>query len=224
MMITSENGRNVRDIISGWDSNQAYYARWRVYVPTEEDDDKEICVAKRLKYCFSDESCVPGYSKIIVSRKTAEDPSFRITQGNHDFVGPDIPKIRQNELVIAHYPVRSKEQIIAKALVGWTNILAMPYRKQGNGEIWHKVYDKAKSSFSLDIDQLWEVCMNYIDTSNPEKINVIRNPLNADERAFEIRYTSINEINPLSSYFDNTENLAKAYQKLLEEKMNNSEG
>ena len=67
--------------------------------------------------------------KVMFSSKTASREGFLIGQGNHEFIGPDTPKNDESDLLIAHYPVRSKEQLISKVLVGWTNYLANPFRE-----------------------------------------------------------------------------------------------
>lgn len=215
-ILLSRDGRDVREVISGWQTSDAYYAKWRVYVPTEFDKTYQICIPDRLQYAFSDK--YENLSKIVFSKDTASDAGFRIAQGNHDFIGPNVAKISQDDLFIAHYPVRSAEQIISKALVGWTNYLAMPYRKDDNGTHWQKIYDQCKDTFQVSIEQMQQICRLYIPDQD-SGLEIEKLPLNLDEKAYTIKYTSRNEINPIRNYIENTESLAKAYERLLTEKM-----
>lgn len=214
-ILVSKNGKSVRDVIESWDKNKGYYANWRIYIPTEEDDNKIICPAKRQTFCFSDDLVKEG--KIIFGNDIALDKNFRIVQGNHCFVGVDNEKVKQEELIIAHYPVRSEAQIISKALVGWTNYIAMPERLKGNGDHWKAIYDYYKRNSSISIDAMWEICMMYLYNKDLSIENVIleREILNIDSRAYIIKYTKEKEVDPFLNYMLNTEKLAENYANLL---------
>lgn len=216
-ILTSTTTRTVREIISTWDKNDSYYAKWRIYTPTEEDDYNEICVAKRQKFHFSDS--LVSQKKVIFSSSTASNENFRIVQGNHYYIGSDSIQKDQEELIISHYPVRSEEQIISKALVGWTNYLAMPNKAEGNGGHWQAIYNQYKEHFKIDIDMMWKICMMYLRSDlTLDKINVEFMPANIEESATSIKYTSKYEINPFLNYINNTEQLAVNYSSLLEKK------
>lgn len=216
-ILISRNGGNVRDIIGNWDLGCAYFAKWRIFVPTELDNKEEKCVIKRIRYYFADSLVTE--KKVIFSNVAALSEDFRIVQGNHDFIGPDIPKISQEELIIAHYPVRSKEQISSKALIGWTNYLAMPNRVDSNGAHWREIYELCKNNNDISIDMLWKICMLYLNKDlNKVTIDLGYNASLIDEDALDIKYTKANEINPLLNYINNTEQLAMNYAKLLENK------
>lgn len=218
-ILVSKNGEDVREIISKWDKNKGYHANWRIYIPTEEDDNSIICPAKRQTFCFADELVNEG--KVMFSNDIALDENFRIVQGNHNFVGVDAEEVKQNELIIAHYPVRSEEQIIAKALVGWTNYIAMPERKEGNGNHWKYIYDYYKEYSTVSIDAMWQICMMYLNNEDISVDNVVVNQklLNIDSKAYEIKYTGSNEVNAFLNYMQNTEILAENYANLLKEKL-----
>ncbi len=219
-ILLGRDGKNVRDVISAWDEDCAYYSPERTYIPTEEDDPGEICIIRREQFMFAER--LSGMPKIAFSRKLALSGELRIVQGNHDITGIEVKKCTQPDLVIAHFPVRSKEQIISKALVGWTNYLAMPFRRDRNGAHWERIYERFKKSFDVDIDMMWELSFLYLKDTAPDELEIERVPLDIDEKGFEIRYTTANEIDPILNYIENTENLAKAYEKLLTEKMTNN--
>ena len=157
--------------------------------------------------------------KVMFSSKTASKEGFLIGQGNHEFIGPETVKNEEQELLIAHYPVRSREQLLAKVLVGWTNYLASPFREERNGQQWEKIYNLYKSKMKVEDDHVLFACMQYIRDADKGNIEINEDPVNLDEKAFVIKYTSKNEIDPLKLYMDNTEELARAYANLLGEKM-----
>lgn len=218
ILASNMDGVSVRDIISALDTNTLYYANWRLFVPTEEDNPNEICVAKRQTYTFSDKMVTSH--KVIFHRDLASLDDFRIVQGNHDIKGIEAPKVDLTNLFVAHYPVRSVAQITSKALVGWTNYLALPIREKGNGDHWKEIYDLVKNAGDISIEQLWMICLCYSDCKDLEQLEVQLRPLNIDSEGYKIAYTTPSEINPFMNYLYNTENIAKAYAKLQAEHLN----
>lgn len=217
-ILAAEDNGNIRDIISGLDRKKAYYAYWRIYTPTEKDDKSDICVISRQKYIYSDSFSTQR--KIFFNKEIAVAETFNISMGNHEIFGVDAEKLVEKRLVIAHFPVRSDVQIISKALVGWTNYLALPNRVEGNGAQWKVIYDVVKKTFSVPVELMQSMCRLYLDTSRGfEDLTIEYKPLSIDTKAFEIKYTRANEINPMQNYFNNTEQLAVAYAELLKEKM-----
>ena len=105
--------------------DQLYHLNCRVYFPTEYDDASILSVPERIQYHFID--TMPTYKKIIITKALRRSKDIRIVQGNHDVYmeNDDIIRIDLDHAFLAHYPVRSKEQILSKALVSVTNMLAM---------------------------------------------------------------------------------------------------
>lgn len=217
-VLTSENEKSVREIIAGLDRKKAYYAYWRIYVPTKEDDKNDICVIRRQKHIYADSFSTQR--KVFFNKLAAQAEEFNISMGNHEVFGTDAEKEINRDLIIAHFPVRSDVQIISKALVGWTNYLALPNRVEGNGAQWQVIYDVVKKTFSVPVELMQSMCRLYLDTSHGfDDLTIEYKPLNINEKAFDIKYTKANEINPIQNYFNNTEQLAAAYADLLREKM-----
>lgn len=217
-ILTSIDGSDVREKIAQLDDDKIYHIKWRNYIPTEEDDDNELCIMKRQTICFADK--FDSYYKVLIPKKWANDPKLAIAPGNHDAIGTDAPKAILNSLRIAHYPVRSKNQIISKALVGWTNYLAEPNRHPNVGHHWKKIYDMVKSGEEITIDSMWAICMTYMKNMTAGSIEVACEPIKIDAKAFETKYASANEVDPLINYINNAERIAQAYAKLLENATN----
>ena len=201
-------------VLSMLPDDVVYQATWRVYVPTE-DDDNDICVPKRQKVCFSSKHKTLG--KAIIPGKICKLPGFMIAQGNHFVIADgEIKIIDLPELRMAHYPCRSEEQLKSKALVGWTNYLVTK-RKDIWGLQWKNAYDKIKAGDRLGIDEQWKFCFMYLEDTDENDIELVFAPIEIDESAFVIKYTGDNEINAMKNYMENVEMLAKKYVNLLKD-------
>ena len=211
----------VRTVFNELDKRNLYYARWRIYIPTEEDDKDEVCVQRRLGVALADS--MVSTTKCFFSRSLALDDSFKIVQGNHDAYANYVKRLQLENIRIAHFPVRSAQQIAAKALVGWTNYLATPNVEAGNGLQWKHIYDFFKNNSDIPIEAMWQMCLMYADPDKTDHIRVEYVPLNLPDEAFSLKYTTANEVNAIRLYMDNVETLAASYAKMLGEKMDTNE-
>lgn len=210
-----KNPGAVRNILETLDDRKLYYVKWRIYVPNEGENDDRVSAPLKQTRCFSDSH--KTYNKIILSRHILRDYDTLIAQGNHDVVNCDAEQAFLEDLMIAHYPVRSVEQITAKALVGWTNVLALANNTNGNGSHRKPMYDLVKSGGKITLDMMWGMCALYITDLNEREADIVENPINIqDERAYQIKYTNEHEVDPWINYMNNTEQLAKNYRALKE--------
>ena len=90
------------------------------------DDMAEHNPLGRITHCRKIEN--PTYYKVVIAADSDETTCLWIPDGNH-FVahtsGKALPDIWSGtDLSIAHFPVRSPSQIMAKAICGWLAYLA----------------------------------------------------------------------------------------------------
>ncbi len=206
---------DIRESIEKLPQNNLYYLKWRTYVPNEEDDEKILCVAQRQKYCYGDEAV--GLKKVIIPKGILEDKTFEVVTGNHEGEG----KLIREHVVLsfacmAHFPCRSEAQVRSKVLTGWTNFLASPDRKDGEGVHWELMYSSAKKGKKISLNQMQEMASLYV--SNRESVPVNKKPVNLSEEAMLIKYTRPDEVNPWENYCTNVEALAEKYMELLKKK------
>lgn len=205
----------VRSVLESLDDSKLYYVKWRIYVPNDGENDDRISAPFKQTRCFSDSH--KTYNKVILSRHILRDYDTLIAQGNHDVVNCGAEPAFLEDLMIAHYPVRSVGQITAKAFVGWTNTLAINNNPDGNGGHWKTMYDLLKAGGKITIDMMWGMCALYIMDLDEKESEIVENPINIqDERAFLIKYTNEHEVNPWINYMNNTEQLAENYRRLKE--------
>ncbi|MCI9359294.1 MAG: methyltransferase domain-containing protein [Lachnospiraceae bacterium] len=206
---------DVRESIEKLAQDNLYYLDWRTYVPNEQDDENIIYVAQRQKYCYGDEA--ESLKKVIIPKGILADGTFEIKIGNHEGEG----KLIREHVVLsfacmAHFPCRSEAQVRSKVLTGWTNFLASPDRKDGEGVHWEVMYSAAKKGERISLNQMQEMASLYV--SNRESVPVNKKPVNLPEEAMLIKYTRPDEVNPWENYCTNVEALAEKYMELLKKK------
>lgn len=197
--------KTTRQVLEEISKNELHYTHWRMYIPTEYDDINELSVALRMRYRMDDQ--LRTSPKIVIPNQIV-DESFKIAQGNHYASGDLIMDYALlNELKIAHYPVRSAEQIKSKALVGWTNYLLMPDRKPSNGFQWKAIYEHIKNSGNISMNSLQMMTLSYYEELDESKINIICDTINLPEECFKTLYTRKNEINAMKNYMTHVESI-----------------
>ncbi|MCR4642010.1 MAG: glycosyltransferase family 2 protein [Lachnospiraceae bacterium] len=206
----------IGEAIQSLDRDSLYYISWRNYIPTEEDDPQVICVPERFRFCFDDEPEMT--KKVLIPAKILTD-DFTIADGNHYADGSKIKKrVHLADLRIAHYPVRSPQQIASKAVVGWMNNLTMPEREQGLNYHWERMYRSVRDGGLPSVDLMQAMCTLYRENPNDEEhLNVVCRPIRLPEKCMELKYTSGKEVNLFRNICFEMEALAESCAKYRRE-------
>lgn len=204
---------DIRQKIRKLSPNNLYYLKWKIYVPTEEDDESEICAAKRQTYCCEDTE--EALNKVIIPGKVLQDGTFSILSGNHGGSG----NLVEDHILLpfarmAHFPCRSEAQLRSKVLTGWTNCLAFPGRMPDDAAQWRYMYAVAKKGEKLSLEDLQMMALIY--TSSPElnSVCIKKDPIHLPGEAMIMKYTKLDEVNPWENYCTNVEMLAQKYAEL----------
>jgi FkbM family methyltransferase len=109
---------------------------------------------------------LPSYQKAILHLGGVMPIDLLIEQGNHaarSTSGRQIPAVMISGLRLLHYPVRSRDQVIAKSVVGWMAYLAMDPQavKRGQGVHWHANFKRIANGHSIDPVVLCEMSLLY---------------------------------------------------------------
>jgi len=94
--------------------------RWQTFVPS--DDDEQCHPLRSLRWRV--ETAKEPLTKVVISRRILEK-NWRIGRGNHVVFDQDGANLNWSAgepmqgMALAHAPLRSPEQLKAKALVGW---------------------------------------------------------------------------------------------------------
>ena len=241
--ITCPKG-NPRNIIENIPNSTFYKVKWKTYVPSKTDNAEDRFVPSRITHVRDEK--IETFYKVILTKDLFCNYDVRLKTGNHDlkykekFEG-DIHCEECDELRIAHFPLRSVEQMTSKVLVSYPNTLS---RKNADSSISHHyplMFNKIRQKGFLEIEDVIEFAKQYSLEENKQKeeleykdIKIISSPMNLDfSTDTEIRYDF--NINPLNNVLDNyvyfaneihkfrndadtADELAKKYDKLLKEK------
>ncbi|HZI84791.1 MAG TPA: glycosyltransferase family 2 protein [Casimicrobiaceae bacterium] len=100
--------------------------RLRTFVPTADDDADEINPVRRIRHRLSEE---PKVRKVVLTRTFFADPTLVLDHGSHGLLrvgasARQIPLPPLREIALAHYPVRSANQVTNKTVIGYLAHLA----------------------------------------------------------------------------------------------------
>lgn len=226
--ITSDNG-NPRDIIEQIDKFTYYKLKWRTYVPTKDDDVNQKFIPSRMTH-IRDEN-LEEY-KVILHRNLFDEFDASLTVGSHELQF-DRDKYANtvrcevcDDLIMAHFPLRSKEQTISKVLVSYPNLLC---RIEVNPNLgFHRshyapMFFKIKQNGDVSDEDVIEFAKRYSTKGNEvdsdEDIAIVKKPMKFDFcDPFSIKYNFV--LRPLSNVLEHYTYLAKEVNKFKKDKIN----
>lgn len=214
-ILTVDKGEIKKEIKSLPDGN-VYFVKWINYVCSEKDNLDVISVPGRMRYRFEETNLKPSEytTKIIISGGAIRNnPNMRIVQGNHGVQDYKGSQKLEDKIFMAHYPVRSSEQLKSKALVGWTGYLSMVTNTNNMGVQWKTAYEISKKGISMPVEVLKFYTKVYLN-KNDENIKEKYAPINLPAECMITKYTNRNEVNATENYCNCVEELAKRYVEL----------
>ena len=114
------------------DQNNAILTPWVTYVPTDADDPNAKTVLSRITHRRKYES--PEYCKVSVPKRYLRTAA--LGPGSHGFKskGRKIKAVKSVTAKLAHFPVRTSEQLLGKLLLGSWKVRT---RKHTTSEAFH---------------------------------------------------------------------------------------
>jgi hypothetical protein len=189
--------------------SQAQYC-WRTYVPSPEhrelaDPLRQITWRRRAE--------APAYPKSIVICSRDLDPRITIAQGSHDVQIESLGSLPARLLAsaaLAHFPVRSLEQLQGKVLVGWLAYLAKHSVKKvpGEGYQWQRLYEKCTSPAGLNGADVTGEALSYAQPGNPQRswpADVLEEPVTPQYG--ELAYRALGSVSSLAKLARSCERL-----------------
>jgi hypothetical protein len=136
---------------------------WPTHVP---DFDTGKPLAARLDR--TRRVAAAGPTKIAVPRAVLEDASLAINAGQHG-LDPSRPgvtvrpgeRLPEEEIAIAHVPIRSAEQFVSKFATGWLSLVAMERKRPASSMQWRVAFDMIVAGEPLDDGTLTAFAANY---------------------------------------------------------------
>ncbi|MFH1670328.1 MAG: class I SAM-dependent methyltransferase [Patescibacteria group bacterium] len=159
--LTTRTGAGVVNALRELDSSHPTEIPWRTYVPTPQDDMEEQNILRRIVHHRSIER--PLFSKVIIPSALAAHRNSVLPEGNHILLKENLPldsKVSPT-LLLAHFPVRTENQLRQKIISGWESHIINPTRKPGQAFQWQELYDRCKDSTPITRRELQDIALTY---------------------------------------------------------------
>lgn len=200
----------VRDTIAQLPNNVITKMPWRTYVPLPSDDPNEFNVIKRIRNRVEAEPL--QWCKIVIPRFLAEKKNSMVSAGNHGFMRrvrgrwKEHPSQVSEQLVVAHFPVRSAQQITTKAFAAWPAILAKPNKEPTEGFHLKLLFDRFIKNDRIQPEELASLAFHYV-LGSP---TIVNEPLRPDRENIQLRFSASYTADPLPILAQTAEDLAEA--------------
>ncbi len=204
-IVSSHNG-NPRKILEKIEPSSYYRVKWKTYVPNFIRDDKFI----PAKITFTRDESLEKYYKVIIPKELVKTYDVRLSTGNHDLIYDPkyqnvIKPVTNEELRIAHFPIRSIEQTASKIMVGWINFLSRIERAENDGNHWQKIYNQLKQIETIQNEDVTEIAKEFALKENYPQINIQEDPMDTSFcNDLEIIYSN-DKVKPISNLLESVE-------------------
>lgn len=138
---------------------------WLTYIPRFDETDDMSALLRGARRLVDERH---GLRKVVIGRHFIENPAAALTKGNHGVHrGSSLPhatadlKCAREAVALAHVPVRSAPQFIAKIATGWLATVATGSVQGGESFHWHEAFDYLRSGRPLTTGQLTAFALNY---------------------------------------------------------------
>jgi hypothetical protein len=181
--LSSTDSRNPRELLESLDETVEYRVKWRGYVYQGEPDNAEMFLPDRFEYYRNPK--LDWQTKAIMSRYLYEVKQAKPGIANHFLTYPretfdagstqkdtidhyyrwevrnKTVKMEVHEnLVFAHYAIRSKAQLMSKAIPNWILQLTTADR-EGVAFPWKKIFDYIKQHGEISRNGVREHSLEY---------------------------------------------------------------
>lgn len=166
-----------------------HYIQFRTYIISELNDVFDF---NNFKFCpIVGSDC--WITKVILQKQSILDYKLELTPGNHDVIirnsNTGLKKFTNSNLKMAHFPVRSMDQLKSKAAMGILALMSRGNLQPGEASHWRMVYDKIKNQPDLEFMDLINTLNYFISGIEERTFEVELNPLNTSFcRDLESRY------------------------------------
>lgn len=140
----------------------ALWLAWQTYLPTADDDRREINPVLRIRSRRVAEP-VPMV-KVCFPRASYRAPEVVLVDGQHQLShrdGRPIAHVAARSLRLAHFPVRSADQFVVKIVMGWLSRRLSPDRTEQTSAEWRRWFEQLRPDFTLAPESLPAVAQAY---------------------------------------------------------------
>lgn len=205
--LNPNEGETLESILADLPEDSVGQMEWRTYVPTASDHSATMDVLKRIRNRRVVES--PQYYKVVIPKSIFNEKPFIVDYGNHAVRLEDgtypVDHYVLRTLPLAHFPLRSSEQILTKAFVSWLANLSYEDRTIDG---WHKqaLYERFVKNIPLSGEELELSAINYAADKNVENSLVEDHVKQA--ASYQLKHTDLMTFDPMVSVASMSEDLA----------------
>jgi len=177
------------------------FVPWVYYVPSPEDDQTEINPVKRIRHC---RKVTDTFHKVLLPKTILDNRDFQVTQGYHKCLATEPPpfgKALLEGVSLAHFPVRSADQLAQKIIVGEWALSSRNNRLPGEAFHWQRLHDRLMSGHELEPEELQDIAANYSLDGSGRNYELLDDPLNPAPD-YELKYTSLINNDPFKNALD----------------------
>jgi glycosyltransferase involved in cell wall biosynthesis len=205
-------GGTPRSILESMGAETYYLAMWKTYIPEFGENKDEKFIPSRMTAVREDK--LETFYKAIFPKELVENYNVELTFGNHDlsyepkYKGA-IKKINNNDLRIAHFPIRSKDQTISKITVGWIYSMYRHDFRDGQNFHWKNIFDKLKENEEITDEDVINFAKQFALQNEIADIIIKEDAMDLSFcKHINVKYT-LDKINPISNLLEACEWLAK---------------
>jgi hypothetical protein len=221
--LTVDNDIDLRGFLQQQRRDKPLYVPWRTYAPTRDDLFEEKNLLKRIQHRLATET--QQYYKVIVPVPLYASGRYQIDAGSHSLVDKQnktIDGVCLEKIHLAHFPVRTPEQIAGKILSGWLTRRADAGHRKNESYHLKVLFDQFLAGRPIGYGELQEIALNYLADGNmTSAIDLVRDPLPEVFDNRQISSAMTYEVNPVSTALGTAEKLA---EELCELKKQQSRG
>jgi len=165
-LIECQNYDEFETILSSIEPSGIGFCPWKTYVLSPELANSQSKTVELDRFSFCRDRELPQYYKVILRNSNTYIDDLVLAQGSHEIIsGYDLPKTKLANISLAHFPVRSKAQILKKAVFGELayQIRDSQQKTQHSqqGYQWRSLFQRLMSGGELSGSELVNISLNY---------------------------------------------------------------
>lgn len=200
--ICSYLDNNPRKEIEKLSQDKLHLYKMENYILNGKEDNNELFIPKKIQELRIDSEEKKHNYKCIIPKNIYEK-GISIDMGSHTVSSnykKEIPKKISKELYLAHYPVRSKNQITNKIITGRLNNSSLHAREEGLGFHQYEILDEIIRMGNISDKTLIDISKNYCLVDKKVKIKTKNKPIQLNFcKNIKLKYTKPNDDNRLLS-------------------------
>ncbi len=161
--LVAAEGKTVTETLAALGTDRVQLLAWKTYVPTPEDNVSEGNPLQRIVQRRNAEN--PPIRKVLIPAEMLRGNDWHLAMGCHELThtstGEVFPEIATASIGIAHFPVRSPEQIAGKVLGGCVALAATPGSHPLQSYQWRALKDRCSSGRPISWSELRNIALRY---------------------------------------------------------------